>query len=116
MAQLKRYEELVDSIPMPNDDREVLRQLLVKVNDSQSVQSTDDVTFNNVEVDGDLNHDGSNVGFFGASPVAQQSALTAQDSATVDDTYGTEESGVIQNNRTRIEELETAMSNLGLIG
>lgn len=115
MAQLKKYEELVDSIPMPNDDREVLRQLLVKVNDSQSVQSTDDVTFNSVEVDGDLNHDGSNVGFFGATPVSQQSALTAQDSATVDSTYGTEESGVIQNNRTRIAEIESRLSSYGFL-
>ena len=32
--------------------------------------STDDVTFNNVEIDGNLNHDGSNIGFFGTAPVA----------------------------------------------
>lgn len=39
------------------------------------------------------------------------SSITAQDAATVDATYGSEESGVIQNNRTRIAELKTWLDN-----
>lgn len=46
---------------------------------------------------------------------AQESALTAADGSTVDDTYGTEERDVIQNNVTRIAEIETALTNHGLI-
>ena len=34
--------------------------------------STDNVTFNNVEIDGNLNHDGSNIGFFGTTPQAEE--------------------------------------------
>lgn len=43
------------------------------------------------------------------------SALTAKDAATVDATYGAEEVGVIQNNRTRIEEIETRLKSLGIL-
>ena len=45
----------------------------------------------------------------------KQSGLTSKDSSTVDTTYGSEESSVIQNNRTRIEEIETILSNIGFI-
>lgn len=34
--------------------------------------STDNVTFNNVEIDGNLNHDGSNIGFFGTTPTTEE--------------------------------------------
>lgn len=43
------------------------------------------------------------------------SALTAKDATTVDATYGTEEAGVIDNNRTRIEELESRLKSIGLL-
>lgn len=56
------------------------------------------------------------VGFYGETPVVQASALTAKDTATVDGTYGSEEQGVIDNNRTRIEEIETILTNLGIKG
>lgn len=46
---------------------------------------------------------------------ADKTSLTAQDSATVDATYGSEEEGVIKNNRTRISEIETALINLGVL-
>jgi hypothetical protein len=37
----------------------------------------------NAEIDGDLNHDGSNVGFYGAAPVAQHAAIAdATDAAS----------------------------------
>lgn len=44
-----------------------------------------------------------------------RSALTSQDEATVDAAYGSEEQGVIQNNRTRIAELESRLQARGLI-
>ena len=44
----------------------------------------------------------------------KQPALTAQDAAVVDATYGSEEQGVIANNRTRIAEIETALQNVGI--
>lgn len=37
----------------------------------------DDMRLNTIEIDADLNHDGSNVGLYGVAPVAQASALTA---------------------------------------
>lgn len=55
------------------------------------------------------------VGFFGVSPVAQQTALTAKDASTVDATYGTQEANVIANNRTRIEEIELRLKAYGLL-
>ncbi len=39
-----------------------------------------------VEIDGDLNHDGSNIGFFGTAPVAQAPAYTVTN-VTTDRTY-----------------------------
>jgi hypothetical protein len=46
---------------------------------------------------------------------SQESSLTAADGSTVDGTYGTEERDVIQNLVTRQSEIETALSNHGLI-
>lgn len=40
----------------------------------QDLGTTSDVTHNNVEIDGDLNHDGDNAGFYGTDPVAQPSS------------------------------------------
>lgn len=45
-----------------------------------------------------------------------QPGLTAEDSSTVDGTYGAEEQAVIENLRTRVGELETALQELGLLG
>ena len=47
-----------------------------------------------------------------ALTTANASVLTAADAATVDVTYGSEEQGVIINNRTRVAELETIVLNL----
>ena len=53
------------------------------------------------------------LGFFGATPVVQASALTAADGATVDGTYGAQEQGVISNIRVRVGELSNIIKNLG---
>lgn len=42
----------------------------------QNIAPTSNVQFNNIEIDGDLNHDGTNVGFYGVAPVARPSAYT----------------------------------------
>lgn len=53
------------------------------------------------------------LGFYGATPVVQASALTAEDATAVDSgDAGTD--GVIEANRTRIGEIETILSDLGL--
>lgn len=57
----------------------------------------------------------NNVGFFDTAPIAQPSALTAKDNSTVDTTYGAQEADVINNNRQRIDELETKLQSLGLL-
>jgi hypothetical protein len=68
-----------------------------------------------MEVDGDLNHDGDEVGFYGTAPTTQAAALTAADATAVDSgDAGTD--GVIDNIRTRLGEIETALTALGLLG
>lgn len=94
-----------------------------------------------VEIDGNLNHDGSNVGFYGTAPVAKAGALTAALTTVTHTTPGTPDyaianpidSGVgsawgfstedefetvmsvIANLQTRQNAIETALQNLGLI-
>jgi hypothetical protein len=58
--------------------------------------------------------EGNKIGLYGTTAVAQAAALTAADAATVDGTYGAEEAGVINNLRTRLGEVETALANIGL--
>lgn len=43
-------------------------------------------------------------------------ALTAVDNSTVNGSYNTTEANVIQNNRTRIDEIIIALRDLGYIG
>lgn len=45
----------------------------------------------------------------------QQPALTAKDATSIDSTYDSDEQGVIENNRTRIEEIETLLRTLGIL-
>ena len=58
---------------------------------------------------------GQKLGFFNAVPVVQQTAITGVDNSTVDNTYGQQENDVITNTRTRVNEIETRLENLGLI-
>ncbi|KKL16575.1 hypothetical protein LCGC14_2494160, partial [marine sediment metagenome] len=95
----------------------------------------------NLELDGDLNHDGSNVGFFGTAPTTQPTALTAQDTPITHTAPGTPDfalqdlvdSGVgsafgfatkdegntllqvVLNLQTRVQEIEDKLQSLGLI-
>lgn len=45
----------------------------------------------------------------------KQDALTAKDDATVTATYTSTEANVINNNRTRIEEIEDALKAVGIL-
>lgn len=47
--------------------------------------------------------------------VDYSATLTAKDAAVVDVTYGAEEAGVIDNNRTRVEEIETRLKAVGIL-
>jgi hypothetical protein len=53
--------------------------------------------------------------FYGGTPVAKAAAPTSADASTVDATYGTEEADVINNIRTRLGEVITALKNVGLM-
>lgn len=72
-------------------------------------------TFPDVDITGILAHKGASLGFYNVTPVTRPTALTAADASTVDTTYGTEESAVINNLRTRLNELETKLQSLGLL-
>jgi multidrug efflux pump subunit AcrA (membrane-fusion protein) len=50
-----------------------------------------------------------------ACGAAKQAALTAADAAAVDATYGSQESGVITNIRTRVGQIEAALQAFGII-
>jgi len=74
----------------------------------------DDLLLNDIEIDGDLNHDGSGVGFYGTSPVAQSAAYTPSN-VTTDRSYDA--------NSTTIDEVADVLGTLiadlqatGLIG
>lgn len=95
-------------------------------------------TSSELEVDGDLNHDGSNIGFFGVAPTTRQTELTDElttithtapgtpDYAVQDLTstggfgFVTADEGntvlsVIANLQTRVNELETKLTAYGLL-
>jgi len=57
----------------------------------------------NLEINADLNHDGSNIGFYGTAPVAQSAAYTASN-VTTDRTYDA--------NSTTIDELADVLGTL----
>jgi hypothetical protein len=58
---------------------------------------------------------GGKLGFFGKAPVAKPSALTAASGSTVGATFTATEQGVVNNTRTRVNEIETALKNLGIL-
>lgn len=53
--------------------------------------------------------------FFNDAPVVQPTALTAVDATAIDSTYGATEEAVVNNIRTRVGELETKLTALGLL-
>lgn len=61
------------------------------------------------------NGSAATLSFFGGTPTTKAAAPTTADASTVDATYGTEEADVINNIRTRLGEVITALKNYGLM-
>lgn len=59
--------------------------------------------------------DDSEIGFYGATPVAQAAAPTAANADAVDATWDADAAAVVNNMRTRLNEVVTALRNLGLM-
>lgn len=58
---------------------------------------------------------GGKLGFFGKTTVTKPTALTAANASAVGATYTATEQAVLTNTRTRVNELETKLKDLGLI-
>lgn len=84
---------------------------------SADILKTDDTFWvkGNFVMSANLEHAGSKVGFYGLSPVSRPTALTASDATAIDATYGEVEQKVIENTRTRVNELDTKLKALGLL-
>ena len=71
-----------------------------------------------LELDGALNHDGSTVGFYGTTPIAQQSAVSAPSLSSLSGLdYSTEASTIssnLTNLQTAINAIRTRLSNIGI--
>ena len=52
---------------------------------------------------------------YGSTAITKPTALTASVANTVDNTYGSDETTVINNLRTRLNELESKLQALGLL-
>lgn len=65
-------------------------------------------------VEGTLDHNGANVGFYGVAPTTRPTALTGANAGTLNTGDATSDT-VIGNMRTRIGELETKLQALGLL-
>ncbi len=59
--------------------------------------------------------DNTGIHFFTGATVAQAAALTAADASVIDATYGATEEAVLNNVRTRLNEVDTLLDNYGLI-
>lgn len=57
----------------------------------------------------------NNIGFFGNIPVSQAAALAVADDSILNPVYGATEIAVINNMRTRINELESILQVYGLL-
>jgi len=97
----------------------------------------DDLLLTNIEIDGDIDHDGSNIGFFGTTPTTKQTALTtALTDLSGDITPGTPDyvltatnngwgcgdqdefetmTSVIKNLQDRVNDLESKLQAYGLL-
>ena len=68
----------------------------------------------NVNLEGSLIINGS-VGFYGTTPISQASALTTVDNSGINNIYDVTEKDVLNNVRTRLNEIETLLTSYGLI-
>jgi hypothetical protein len=69
--------------------------------DFSSIYVSGSSTFSNCEINGELNHDGDRIGFFGTSPITKRTVYYADSDTEV---------------RTRLNDLIYALAQYGLIG
>lgn len=67
------------------------------------------------ELNGDLNHDGEKVGFFGVAPAVRPAALTAISAEVIDNAYGEPEAKVLASLKLRSEQMEARLKSVGLL-
>jgi len=80
-------------------------------------QSNDKWLFDlEVEIDGDLNHDGSNIGFYGTAPAAQSAAYTRNATIVESRTLLASASATILNNNNVLAALIADLQSIGLLG
>jgi len=108
------YRFMVSTFAGTNEATGRTAALLYGVTNATPASQTLDVNAD-LSVTYNFAHKGSNIGFFNTTPVAKATALTASDTSTVDTTYGTEEQDVINNLRTRLDELEAKLQAYGLL-
>lgn len=68
-----------------------------------------------IEVSCKISHLGSTLGFYGATPIAKPSSLTAPNTSVIGTIFTITESGVLGNTRTRVNEIEARLQSLGLL-
>lgn len=98
----------------------------VQYNDAGSFGGNAGLTFNDatskltvggeIEIDGDLNHDGTNVGFYTTTPIPQQApAPTPNPTAPPLNTYNTTQMQLaLDDLKASIDDIITILQNLGL--
>ena len=69
-----------------------------------------------IELDGDLNHDGVNVGFYGTTPAAQSAAYTRNATIVEDRTLLASASATATNNNNVLAALIADLQTIGLLG
>ena len=69
-----------------------------------------------IEIDGDLNHDGSNIGFYGTAPAAQSAAYTRNATVVEDRTLLASASATTINNNNVLAALIADIQATGLLG
>ena len=74
-------------------------QLKTSALDDRYVKKSGDTVTGNLELDADLNHDGSNAGFFGKTPTTQQAFTAVSDPPT----------------QAQVTAIRDALINLGLM-
>jgi hypothetical protein len=93
----------------------IATQLAAKASLSGATFTGSITTNGSIEIDGALNHDGSTVGFYGATPVAKQADPGDIGTGTIDATWGSTEASIMEQMRTNINDIKEILRNLGLI-
>jgi len=76
----------------------------------------DDLLLNDIEIDGDLNHDGTNIGFYGTAPAAQSAAYTRNATIVEDRTLLASASATTLNNNNVLAALIADLQAIGILG